>query len=294
MGERMTWFRVDDGFPEHPKLEELEREPRLYMAAITVWTIMGADCARRLTDGFVSSARLEKVLHRLGKSAADGAKALVACGLWTAVDGGWMYHDWADYQPTKADVDASRKAKTERQRRWRGTRVDASTDKSTPASVDDAPARVSRPSPSRPNQEEDSPKGESPSDSAAGLASRIRELESRYAEGLAAEARKACAMSRRNGRMSDSLWATTLEAMAKHPADAVERSMRTFAERYADGQKDERYLLGIVRGEARPSRPLPAPANGNGGRMPRAAATTHLDFANEPSVQEQIAGWANG
>lgn len=30
---------VGDGFPEHPKLEALERCPKLYMAAITVWTL---------------------------------------------------------------------------------------------------------------------------------------------------------------------------------------------------------------------------------------------------------------
>jgi hypothetical protein len=146
----VTWFRVDDGFPEHPKLEALECQPRLYMAAITVWTIMGADCARRLTDGFVSEARLEKVLHRLGKTARDGASALVSCELWERVEGGWLFHDWADYQPTKADVDASRKGKTARQKRWRDAHVDASTQTSTDASRDAAPTRVSRPVPSQP------------------------------------------------------------------------------------------------------------------------------------------------
>lgn len=154
----MTWFRVDDGFPEHPKVEALEADPRRYMAAITVWTVMGADCARRLTDGFVSPARLTKVLHHLGKAATDGASALVAVGIWDVVDGGWKFHDWDEYQPTKAYVDASRKAKTERQRRWRGGRVDASTamstSSSTSSSVDEpgdaAHARVSRPVPTQP------------------------------------------------------------------------------------------------------------------------------------------------
>lgn len=158
----MTWFRVDDGFPEHPKLEALEADPRRYMAAITVWTIMGADCSRRLTDGYVSRARLEKVLFRLGKAALEGAAALVACELWESVEGGWKYHDWHDYQPRKADVDASRQAKTERQRRWRDGRVDGRVDKRVDAStqrrVDDprdaagdaAPVRAS-PDPSRPD-----------------------------------------------------------------------------------------------------------------------------------------------
>jgi hypothetical protein len=143
----MTWFKVDDGFPEHPKLEELEQDPRRYMAAVTVWTIMGADCARRTTDGLVTRTRLEKVLHCLGKAALEGAEALVRIGLWETVDGGYRYHDWSDYQFTKAEVDASRRAKTERQRRWRSGRVDASTSESTDTPRDAAHARVSRPVP---------------------------------------------------------------------------------------------------------------------------------------------------
>jgi hypothetical protein len=158
----MPWFRVDDGFPEHPKLEILEREPRKYMAAITVWTIMGADCCRRLTDGFVSSVRLEKVLGRLGKAALDGATALVQCSLWESAEGGWRFKNWNEYQPSKSDVDASRTARNARQRRWRSQHGDtshnasttpstnASHNASTNAPVDAHPARVSHPIPSHP------------------------------------------------------------------------------------------------------------------------------------------------
>lgn len=118
---------------------------------------------------------------------------------------------------------------------------------------------------------------------------RIRELESRYPAGLANEARQACASARRNGKMANSLWLATLETLSKHPLDLVTRSVRTFVERYADGQKDERYLLGIVRGEARASTAYTGRANGNNGRPQRAAATTAKDFENEPSEEEQLA-----
>lgn len=169
----MTWFRVDDGFPEHPKLEELEHEPARYMAAVTVWTIMGADCARRLTDGIVTVARLTKVLHRLGKHALIGAEALCGTGLWEKHASGWRFHDWRDYQPSRADVKKARRQKTERQRRWRngkdaptgeprdghvGESVDAFVDASTQRLGDAprdaaeviAPARAS-PDPTRPD-----------------------------------------------------------------------------------------------------------------------------------------------
>lgn len=85
-----------------------------------------------------------------------------------------------------------------------------------------------------------------------GVRVRVAELEQRYAPHLVVEARAACALSRRNGTMADTVWLTTLEKLAKAPIEAVERGFRIFAERHADGQKDERYLLGIVRGELKP------------------------------------------
>jgi len=115
----VPWFKVDDGMPEHPKLEVIEGDPARYMAAITVWTIMGADCARRLTDGFVSTARLGKVLGFLGRAANDGADALVEARLWDATEGGWRFHAWNEYQPSKEDVEQERKASADRVRKWR-------------------------------------------------------------------------------------------------------------------------------------------------------------------------------
>jgi hypothetical protein len=90
---------------------------------------------------------------------------------------------------------------------------------------------------------------------------RIEKLESRYGTEVAREARQACAMSRRNGKMRDTVWLAVLERLAKLPSDKVTRAMELFCERHADGQKDERYLEGIARGESRP-RPLQSPANG--------------------------------
>jgi hypothetical protein len=86
---------------------------------------MGADCSRRLTDGFVSPARLKKVLGHLGKHALKGAESLVTIGLWTVSKGGWQYHDWLKYQPSKERVEAKRDLKTNRQKRWRENREDA-------------------------------------------------------------------------------------------------------------------------------------------------------------------------
>jgi hypothetical protein len=130
----VPWFNVDDGFPEHPKLEKLEGEPLKYMAASTVWLMMGADCTRRLTDGVVSVQRLRKVLHHLGKHALLGAEALVLIGLWERHVEGFRYHDWREYQQSRAEVKRKRRLKTERQRRWRDS-VDAPSGHSRDAPV---------------------------------------------------------------------------------------------------------------------------------------------------------------
>ena len=126
----MPWFRVDDGFPEHPKIEELEARPVVYMAAMTVWLVMGTDCARRLTDGTVTQRRLQKAVGFLGKHAAVGAAALVDIGLWTVVENRWQYHDWHKYQPTRKSVEASRESKRLRQKRWRDGKNDDNVDAS--------------------------------------------------------------------------------------------------------------------------------------------------------------------
>lgn len=115
----MTWFRVDDGFPGHPKLEALEAEPHTHALAVAAWTLMGADCAKRRTDGRFSEARLRRVLPWPEEMVATARAALLAQGLWLVDGRGLAFHDWSDFQPTKAELEMERKAATERQKRWR-------------------------------------------------------------------------------------------------------------------------------------------------------------------------------
>ena len=105
----MTWFKVDDSFYDHPKA--LAAGP-----AVALWLRAGCWCARQLTDGFVHRA----VLPQVGGSPAM-AKRLVEAravpggtGLWVPVDGGWLFHDWADYQPTKVSREAMSEAAKKR------------------------------------------------------------------------------------------------------------------------------------------------------------------------------------
>lgn len=129
----MPWFRVDDSFHDHPKVFDAPD------CAVALWTRAGTWSAHNLTDGFVPTA----ILARFTSDPGTAARELVRRGLWLRVRGGYQFHDWHDYQPTRVAVENERKLKAERQRRWRETkrrrRVDASTDASSNASQDGAP-----------------------------------------------------------------------------------------------------------------------------------------------------------
>lgn len=96
----MTWVRIDDGMPDHPKFSEPEDED----AALALWVRSLCYCNRNRTDGFVPRRKVATLSR-----AADPyvvASQLVAAGLWEEVDGGFVLHDYADYQPLKAQIEA--------------------------------------------------------------------------------------------------------------------------------------------------------------------------------------------
>lgn len=72
-----------------------------------------------------------------------------------------------------------------------------------------------------------------------------------YDAALLRDVHEALALTRRSGKMADAVWQVFLRKCGKHPVDVVERSMRVYLDRWADAEKDERYLLGIIHGEAR-------------------------------------------
>lgn len=107
----MPWFKVDDGFWRHPKVMDLP-DP-----AVALWAKAGSWSADQLTDGEVPKAAL-----RLFNGKPKAADALVDAGLWTPSARGWEFHDWAEYQPTREQVEAKREQTAERVRRWRANR----------------------------------------------------------------------------------------------------------------------------------------------------------------------------
>ncbi len=106
----MTWVRLDDGAPLHPKLLAVGPE------AAWLWVAGLAYANRHTTNGVIPPQALPALYPsdqwpraRLAKLAA----ALVEAGLWTAREGGgWEVHDYAQYQ-----AEAMRDAVEER-RAW--------------------------------------------------------------------------------------------------------------------------------------------------------------------------------
>ena len=119
----MTWFKSDDRFPEHPKVDALEahfgRSWQLLNLALATWHLLGCDCAARRTDGRFDLARAQRVMRAPPREVERALDGLVAVGLLTLDGGVYAYHDWAEYQPTKAQLDEERKATARRQSEWR-------------------------------------------------------------------------------------------------------------------------------------------------------------------------------
>jgi hypothetical protein len=106
----VTWFVVDDKLHEHQKAHRAGPE------ALGLWVLAGSYCGDNLNDGFVP----ERALVRWVPSQSKGrrlAARLVDAGLWEpgTRDGerGWWFHDWPEYQMTRAQVEERRKQKAE-------------------------------------------------------------------------------------------------------------------------------------------------------------------------------------
>lgn len=94
----MTWFKVDDSFHSHPKV--LATSP----AALGLWVVAGAWSSANLTEGFVP----DHALPRLLPDSAPLARELVSNGLWRRERGGYRFHDWIAYNPTRSEATAAR------------------------------------------------------------------------------------------------------------------------------------------------------------------------------------------
>lgn len=93
----MTWFKVDDKFHDHPKVQLLfELYEADAVTAIGLWGIAGTWCGDQKSDGLISG----RVLSRWCPDWKTYAAMLIEVGLWHEVDVGGrphvQFHDYTD------------------------------------------------------------------------------------------------------------------------------------------------------------------------------------------------------
>lgn len=98
----MTWVKLDDSLPDHPKFVGLPD------SAKWLWIVGLCYAGRYLTDGFVPDSALKTGEKRL-------AKRLETARLWVRDpdDNGWLIHSYLDYQPSRAVIEEDRRRRSE-------------------------------------------------------------------------------------------------------------------------------------------------------------------------------------
>lgn len=93
----MTWIKIDDDLPDHPKVAGLtDGAFRLYLTGLCY-------CSRHLTDGRIPEA----VTSRWGVRHADrAASELMSAGLWTSSADGFEVVGYLEHQRSKVEVEA--------------------------------------------------------------------------------------------------------------------------------------------------------------------------------------------
>lgn len=140
----MTWFRVDDKFYSHEKVQRIPREVRA--EAVGTWALCGTWSAHHERDGFVPDFMIDE----LGGT-AEGTAALIAVDLWRRRRDGVQFVNWREFQPTRAENAERRKAESQRKAEWRArkARESAGVSADVPAGQTRHDTPPSRPVPSR-------------------------------------------------------------------------------------------------------------------------------------------------
>ena len=101
----MAWVKIDDGWLNHHKV--LTARATGGWAALGVWAGALTWVNQQRTDGFLPASWVAL------NGASDEIAALVDAGLLVedASRDGWRFHDYADYQPTKAELEAQSQQK---------------------------------------------------------------------------------------------------------------------------------------------------------------------------------------
>lgn len=113
----MAWVKLDDGFPDHPKVE------RAGFKAAWLYVCGLAYASRQLTDGVVPRERIGKLAGLPGERGL--AQRLVDVGLWREHPDGYEIHDYCKHQRRREQVLEDREKSRQRMAAWRQTQAEA-------------------------------------------------------------------------------------------------------------------------------------------------------------------------
>lgn len=105
----MTWVKISDDLWRHPKVVDLMDDPD-GPAGLCLWTLAQSWIGETLTDGLIPA---RQPMRLLGSDPSAAIGALVRARLWEPAPGGWRVHDFLQYNPSRAQVIALRKARAE-------------------------------------------------------------------------------------------------------------------------------------------------------------------------------------
>lgn len=125
------WAKLALNFFRHPKSRAIGKDGRELFLASICWS------RQELTDGFVPTAQLPLLAAEAEVRPAT-AKTLVAHDAWHPVDGGWMIHDYGEWQQTRAHVEAEREKWRKQKRGQRGSSTADMGADSTPGPPDES------------------------------------------------------------------------------------------------------------------------------------------------------------
>lgn len=148
----MPWAKFDDGYPSHPKMLSAGLEALGFDVCGVCYS------SKYLTDGFIADAALAAV-YPSAKNPRKLAAKLVEVGRWEEVEGGYLIHDFNEYNPRRENVEREREESRNRMRTHREKKRKRSGEQ-TPNGTDEQPTAFGNgsgvptrpvPDPSRPS-----------------------------------------------------------------------------------------------------------------------------------------------
>jgi len=110
----MPYLNMDDNYPEHPKVEQLSD------GAFRLHTSGLAYCAKHTTDGFIYATKAPRLIPRFRPSyIRELLDSHPERPLWAEVPGGYLIHDYLQWNKSRAWWNEKREKDAKRKAEWR-------------------------------------------------------------------------------------------------------------------------------------------------------------------------------